>query len=172
MIKVFDDFLPTNEFLSIKNLLLSNSFPWYLNAVIPVEYEEIVKPIKNTTQFTHVFYQDYVVNSPYFSTLSPLISKINPTALLRIKANLLPKSENTIEEHGYHTDFPDTVLGFTSVYYLNTNNGYTKFEDGSLVESVENRLVVFNNNFKHTGSTCTDADLRCVININFIGDSL
>jgi hypothetical protein len=168
-VKVFDEFLPKQDFLSIKGLFLSNSFPWYLNKVIPLEYEGVVEPIKNTTQFTHVFYQDYAVNSPHFSVLSPLINKISPVALLRVKANLLPKSDTIVEEHGYHTDFPDTVQNLTSVFYLNTNNGYTKFEDGTRIDSVENRLVVFNNSLKHTGSTCTDAETRCVLNINYIG---
>ena len=34
----------------------------------------------------------------------------------------------------------------TSILYMNTNNGYTIFENGDKVESVENRLVTFPNN--------------------------
>ena len=36
---------------------------------------------------------------------------------------------------------------------MNTNNGYTKFETGEQVQSVENRLVTFSNHVQHTGST-------------------
>ena len=51
---------------------------------------------------------------------------------------------------------------------MNTNNGYTKFETGEKVESVANRLVTFPNNMMHTGTTCTDEQYRCVMNIDYI----
>ena len=51
---------------------------------------------------------------------------------------------------------------------MNTNNGYTLFEDGTKVDSIANRMVVFDGNTKHTGSTHTDDDrFRFVLNINF-----
>ena len=55
----------------------------------------------------------------------------------------------------------------TGVFYLNTNNGYTYFEGGERVTSVENRLVVFPSSKRHAGTTNTDADFRCVINLNW-----
>jgi hypothetical protein len=42
------------------------------------------------------------------------------------------------------------------------------FEDGTKVDSVANRMVVFDGTTKHTGSTHTDGDrFRFVLNINF-----
>ena len=55
----------------------------------------------------------------------------------------------------------------TSIFYMNTNNGYTKFEDGTKIESVANRLVSFPSNMKHKGSSCTDEKIRVVINFNY-----
>ncbi len=55
----------------------------------------------------------------------------------------------------------------TSIFYVNTNNGYTKFEDGTIVESVANRMVIFPANIKHTGTTCSDEKRRVVINFNY-----
>tara|TARA_B100000287_G_C20388467_1_gene684571 strand:+ start:52 stop:402 length:351 start_codon:yes stop_codon:yes gene_type:complete len=104
--------------------------------------------------------------------LFPFFQKIQPVALIKIKANLNMPTENIIE-HGYHNDIQDGLhLDFikTAVYYLNTNNGYTKFEDGTKVESVQNRLVVFDNKMKHTGTTCTDKPFRMVINFNYVHD--
>ena len=54
----------------------------------------------------------------------------------------------------------------TSIFYMNTNNGYTKFEDGTKIESVANRLVSFPSNMKHKGTSCTDEKTRVVINFN------
>jgi len=50
---------------------------------------------------------------------------------------------------------------------MNTNNGYTKFEDGTKIESVANRMVFFSSNMKHTGTSCTDEKIRVVINFNY-----
>ena len=54
----------------------------------------------------------------------------------------------------------------TVVYYLNTCDGYTHFKDGTRVETIENRAVIFNSQVPHGGSTCTNADNRIVLNIN------
>ena len=65
-----------------------------------------------------------------------------------------------------HVDF-DNFLGKTAIFYVNSNNGYTVFENGLKVDSQENRLVVFNSDLLHAGTTCTDQKIRCVINFNF-----
>ena len=51
---------------------------------------------------------------------------------------------------------------------MNTNNGYTRFEDGTKVESVANRMVTFPNQMMHTGTTTTDSEYRLVINLNYV----
>jgi hypothetical protein len=97
--------------------------------------------------------------------LTPILEKLEIDTLLKAKINLTPKAE-TIYEHGFHTDMKD--LGVTTaIFYLNTNNGYTAFRDGSRVESVANRVVVFDSLTEHTGTTCTDIDPRLVLNINY-----
>ena len=79
--------------------------------------------------------------------LEPLLNKIQPTALIRIKANSYPNT-HIIQEHKMHTDMN---YGMTSIFYLNTNDGYTKFDDGTVIESVQNRLLTFSK----PNHTCT-----------------
>ena len=58
----------------------------------------------------------------------------------------------------------------TSIFYLNTNNGITIFEDTKEeVESVSNRMITFPGYLKHTGTTPTDKDVphRILINFNY-----
>ena len=55
----------------------------------------------------------------------------------------------------------------TAIYYLNTNNGYTKFKKGGKVKSVENRMVVFDSTFEHAAVTSTNVDRRLVVNFNY-----
>ena len=71
-----------------------------------------------------------------------------------------------LHESNLHVDVPDDCK--TSVFYVNTNNGYTKFEDGNKVLSEENRLVIFDGKLKHWGSTnsCSEP-YRIVFNLNY-----
>ena len=58
------------------------------------------------------------------------------------------------------------ALGF--LFYLNDNDGYTKFQNGQVVESKANRAVIFDSPELHTGSTPTDAYGRYVVNLNWV----
>ena len=90
--------------------------------------------------------------------------------ILRIKANLQPKTPK-IEFTPWHHDIDignklkEDVS--TCILYMNTNNGYTELEDGTKIESIENRFAIFSNTLKHRGTTCTDDKKRVVINFNF-----
>ena len=67
-----------------------------------------------------------------------------------------------------HTDFENVKNGLTSIYYVNTNNGGTAFENGKFVKSEQNKLVTFPMHFKHRAVPHTDFSYaRIVININY-----
>lgn len=157
-IKIIKDCLSKQDFTNIKNTLFSDYFPWYLNVGVNT-------PKDNYSQFTHTFYNHYKQNSNLIDILKPIIDILNPLALIRIKANLLIKTEKIIE-HGLHID--QQYKSTTAIFYLNTNNGYTKFENAKKIFSEENKLVIFNNFLKHTGTSCTDKNQRIVINFNYI----
>ena len=162
--EIIDNFLDESSFSILKTLMLSNDFPWYYNeGILSLEDPRI-----NQYQFTHTFYRDNLSLSHNFEILTPIIKKINPVALMRAKANLNPRTEE-IFEHGYHTDYDNPPSNQrTAVFYVNTNNGFTVFEDGTKIESVENRLVSFKTPLVHTGTTCTDVNRRVLINFNYI----
>ena len=68
-------------------------------------------------------------------------------------------------QSAFHRDVDNCI---TAIYYVNTNNGYTEFEsNGMKVNSVENRLVIFDSNEKHRAVTATDTSRRSVINFNY-----
>jgi hypothetical protein len=161
--KVIDNFLDNDTFSSIQSEIYGITFPWFQN-------DHVVSPNMDNTdtwawQLTHVFYLAASPQSRCFPTLEPILKKLNPAAILRIKANLVPRADK-IMEHGFHIDVTH-FKGKTAVYYINSNNGFTVFEDGSKVESIANRMVIFDSTVKHTGTTCTDARNRCVINFNY-----
>ena len=54
------------------------------------------------------------------------------------------------------------------IYYINTTNGGTYFENGETVQSKSNRLVVFNGHLLHRHIYQTDEKARVATNINII----
>jgi hypothetical protein len=168
-VKVFDNYLPD---LVFKNLVHSiTTVPWKYDDIVASEYNDQSTCDKRYDwQMSHHFYNHPFHRSDEFNIIQPLLEKINPVVLYRAKLNLTTVSNN-IEEHGFHVDYEPIEDGkiFTSaVYYLNTNDGYTKFQDGTKIESVANRLVVFPTDLEHTGSTCTNAKNRLVLNLVYI----
>lgn len=165
--KIIDNLLPKEFAEKIKNNLIGENatFPWYYNAsVVAYPLEDNL----NNYQLTHNFYGKHVVCSPSFSIINPLVEYLNPECLLRIKANLNPRT-SVRHTFDYHVDFPTKSSDRkTAIYYVNTNNGVTILEDGTEIESIANRLVIFDTNTLHTGTTCTDQKVRCLINLNYI----
>jgi hypothetical protein len=159
---VQDDFLPLDLFHSIKSVFLGSGFPWYISDNIIGNREE--DPLYGY-QFTHMLYADKTPQSNFYQVILPMIEVLNPSALVKIKANLTPVRSMHYEP-GMHKDVGN-FGGYTSVYYINSNNGYTKFNDGTTVNSVENRLVTFKSSQIHTAGACTDQRYRCVLNLNY-----
>jgi len=159
MIKQIKNVIAKEQAIKIKEDFTSNNFPWYLTKGV------VYKKDKNY-QFTHNFYQNYLLKSNYVDLINPIINVINPSAIIRIKANLIVKN-NKIIEHALHKDIDYAKNYKTAIYYVNTNNGYTKFKNGKKIYSEENKLIVFDGNNEHCGTTCYDEDYRIVINFNY-----
>ena len=159
MFKVEDNYLSLEDHLVLKTIMESDTFPWYFNKgkLIPVNN----KPFDY--QFVHIFYIDNNVNSDYFNRLNPLIKKLEPLSLIRIKANLNPIS-NKLIEFGKHKDQDFKSKG--AIYYLNDNNGYTMIGKNK-VESKANRMLLFDANEEHYGTNSTDCNNRMLINFNY-----
>ena len=166
-IEIYDNYLPGDYFNYLKEMLLTNNsnFSWNYSDFIVNENNNDI----NEFQFVHIFYHHNTPVSPFFNEMTMIFQKLNPLTLINVKGNLLPRTTNNIE-HGMHID----VVGSncqnlrTAILYVNTNNGYTLFEDGTKINSVENRMVIFPTHMRHTGATCTDEKIRVVINFNFL----
>ena len=175
LIDIQDNFLPKREFDHIHDQILGTEmyhFPWILSHIISKD-----KRYADNIQLCHGFYDQHAPLGETFQILYPILQKIQPVAILRIKANLL-MCRDTIIESNMHNDVVDidkyenADFLRTSIFYLNTCDGYTKFENGDKVQSVANRFVSFPQSLKHCGSTCTDQPFRSVINFNYVpGDS-
>lgn len=159
--KVIDNFLSPEEHKRIYDLFLTSyTFPWYYNPSVVNPYGQ---DKETEFQFIHFFSKDGKVSSEYFEFVVPILEKLNADLVFRIKANLSTRTATNIES-GYHVDGFENCK--TVVYYVNSNDGYTKFENGDIVESLENRLLIFDSDMLHTGASCTNEKVRSVINFN------
>jgi len=170
-IKVENNFLSQEKFVEIQNFCMGKELLW--------QYSDNIdnKNDVEKFQFVHMFYENYQPQSQSMNVLTPILELLRPAAIYRIKSNLLTKT-STIIENNFHVDmgFQSEEKGnqwTTSIFYLNTNNGYTEFQDGRIamentkVESVANRMVTFPTNLRHRGTSCTDEKTRVVINFNY-----
>ena len=163
--EIIDNFLPDATHQKFFNLIKSTHFPWFLSKVI--DYAKNDCDELDNYQFSYVFCSErsgQFSSGKYFQAIFPFFEKIKPKKVFIIKANLTLRT-NQIIEHGMHIDHP--LKSKTAVYYVNSNDGYTKFETGEIVESVANRIVIFDSDVKHTGTTCTNALGRFVVNLNY-----
>ena len=164
-IKVENNFLSQEKFVEIQNFCMGKELLW--------QYSDNIdnKNDVEKCQFVHKFYENYQPQSQSMNVLTPILELLRPAAIYRIKSNLLTKT-STIIENKFHVDMgvlPEEKQKqwTTSIFYMNTNNGYTKFENGTKMNSVANRMITFPSNMKHTGTSCTDERTRVVINFNY-----
>ena len=158
MIHIVDNFLPEEEFKSIQSLMMSERFRWFY-------VEGRVREDDGLYHMGHMFFQpDVGSNSDHLDLWNTFMDKVEAKKCKRIKANLTFKTP-TIEVTAFHNDYDDIK---TTVFYINTNNGYTEFESGVRVSSVANRVCIFDSNLKHRGTTHSEGDhKRIVVNFNY-----
>ena len=162
--KIIDNFLDKKVLYQIKEVLESQRFHWFFCDEVSTKE----KKGKDNYYFFHDFYVrvDGVPQpiSNYFKLVLPILNKIEVKALIRVKANLYTYAGTQIE-HGFHRDQTYSHKG--AILTINSNNGYTLFKDGTKIESIENRLLLFDPSEEHSSATCTDSAKRINININY-----
>ncbi len=160
VIKIQDDLLTLEENKDLWDNLMR--IPWSICSDIlgkDLQCDEL-----DNMQFQNLMYSSDAPRGNGFWIVSPILNKLPIASLCRVKVNFNPRRDRIIK-HGFHIDFPFECT--TAIYYVNSNDGCTTFEDGTVVESVANRLVTFPSTMKHTGSTCTNAKGRMVVNLNY-----
>ena len=167
-IDIQDNFLDSQYCENLKNLFLSNRIGWTYGEVVTDDVYTSDSNLDNV-QFGHMIYDNDSPVSPFYDEFIDFVNKIPVATTCKIKVNMNPRTHKIIE-HGLHTDLPYRCK--TGILYLNTNDGYTIFEDGTKIESVENRFVSFDSNIKHSGTSCTNQQVRLVVNINYFAPDL
>ena len=117
-----------------------------------------------------MIYDEDVIQSRYYDHFAGIfLPKIKQVceikSLIRIKTNFYPRTTEMFE-HGRHVDYEFENKG--ALLSLNTCDGFTRLEDGTKVESIENRILFFDPGQKHNSSTTTNERGRFNINFNYL----
>ena len=171
MFERIDNFLPQDTFHNMQSLLLNGDekqvMPWFYRFAI-ADYDDTEGFVFGNDIFNRGDIPDM---SLYQEIGVPVISRLPMNHLIRIKVNChtrqtLRDSEN-YPKCRFHTD---TIRDKHTVGILSINNcnGYTEFEDGTILESKENSMVIFDGVIKHRSVGQTDENIRVNININYV----
>ena len=168
-VQIFNNFLDQEVFLEIKKFIMSPRCQWrYVNYIAHKDGRDN----DNDGYFVHSFkdchpqtFEDRFPESPHFPLIAKILDKIQYRNILRIRSSLYPRRD-VQKSDPFHIDynFPHRVC----IFYVNTNNGYTMFENGEKIPSVENQLATFDGSEKHCSVVQTDTPARYIVNINIL----
>ena len=182
---IIENFLPEYQCKSLEDTVLSSDFPWYFNSKLNVTEKNVIKP-KTRNYLGNYYFYHYAywrqnpnfpergsATSRYLDAFIPILNKLSIPLdnVNRIKVNLYPRT-NQLVHHLSHQDYTSKNqqrFGMrTALYYLNTNNGFTKF-DGTFkrVKSKRNRIVLFDGSNPHHSTTTTNVNYRISVNYDY-----
>jgi len=154
------NFLPTDQFNELKNLVCDIDFPWRIR-------ERMANTDKNI-YFTHSFYNENKITSQLYNHyIIPILKKLDCKAVIQVRANMF--LNNLFKKSGWHEDYP-LIICNTAILYLNNCNGGTELKVGNKIKFIkaeENKLLLFNSNTLHRSCTSTDVKRRYIINFNY-----
>ena len=167
MYRVIDNVLSEDNLINIEqNVLESPIFAAYQSTAS--QQSNNVYDVLMSRVFYSSYYPLCEYNREYLSYFHPLLDKVvDGGFLLRVSLNLTFATPNPyVSEFHVDTDVPNSR---TCVYYLNSNNGGTKFQkSGEIVQSQRNRCVMFPSHLSHAAVNTTNTKLRWVLNINYL----
>lgn len=190
MLKVIDNFLNKSYHKELLELMNSWDFPWYYNSHI--SYETGKAPGGDNrfyeTGFSHVFW-DYRTGGLRESSfawlwkagLTQIQDAANQETIVRSRGDMTMYVHKPFE-HDPHIDF--NFSNISTILYINDSSGDTVFykekvnrhediaeiKDFNEVDRVTpkaNRLVMFQGDYVHTGSSPHNHKNRILINSNF-----
>ena len=181
-VKVIDNFLDAYAFHEIqKTIVYNDQFELFINTKVAFDNMVHATRVNNPDgmkeaeenkwnyYFNHTFYNKDMPTSRYtekiLNLIVPKFQSFEYHSLIRAKVNMYPNTSE-IKEHQQHIDYPFPHTA--ALFSLNTCDGFTRMSDGTKVDSVENRLIIFDGSTLHNSSTTTNSKARYNINFNFL----
>ena len=173
---VIDNFLPEDDFNKLIGIINSDNFGWFKADGIS-DTDSTMNTTLNYLDnyyFVHMVYVNYRITSTYFDNIMEIVDDRlkkrlggNYNMLHRIKVNMYPRTHE-VQVHPWHQDSQEIPHLGGALLMLNTCDGYTGFADGTEVDSVANRMVIFDSTEKHFSTSCSNTQTRMTMNFNYL----
>ena len=172
-IQIIDNFLNQDDFEELKLFLMSPRSQWrFVHFIAHKDGRDQDKDgyfVHSFTDRDPTSFKERFSVSPDYQKVSRLMEcikkKLNYREILRVRSSLYPRREKQ-KPDPFHVDY--NFNHKVCIFYVNTNNGFTLFENGEKVNSVANRLMIFDGLEKHCSVVQTDTAARYIININIL----
>ena len=160
--KIVDNFLEDKLYQDIKTFITSENIPWYLRK------EDTINSYNKNGYYTFSYFNQNCINHPMFNKhIEPILNKLNTEFPIEVRANLTHRDKDAIESD-YHIDRPFKCM--SAILFLTSCNSKTilKIDNKEKkVDSVENRILIFDSNILHKVKYQTNIHKRYLINFNY-----
>ena len=168
--RIIDDILSEDDLIKIEQNVLQAPIFKAFESTASSQSDNVYDVMMSRVFFSSFYSKKQLAgfDEEYLPYFYPIIDRIpDLKVLLRVSLNLtFATPEPNVSQ--FHID-NHIQNSFTNIFYLNSNNGGTKFEkSGDVVQSQRNRLVMFPSFLKHAAVNTTDTKLRWVLNINYV----
>ena len=173
--KIIDNCLPEQDFLELVSHIIPqtqfvDTIAW--NMAPSVTQEQKLDSNNNDFYFMSMAYTNDTPVGPLWEFIVPCLNVLAPLmnirSVMRVKGNWFPPT-SVAYDHIPHKDYAEEfgeIKG--AILSLNTCDGWTRLEDRTKVDSVANRLLLFNSSELHNSSTTTNPKGRFNINFNYL----
>jgi hypothetical protein len=181
---IIDNALSSEQFDDLVDWISSNVFPWYHQDTVAYDNTDNIsafgaeekllrlvpltesQKVYNFALMHRVFENEQMqCSSETWQKVLPILGVLGVESLIRIKINYYPRTPKIVH-HKNHRDLDFKHKG--AIFYLNESDGLTVLEDGTEIESVPNRLVLFDSSRPHHSTTTTNTNRRLNINFNYM----
>ena len=171
MYRIIDNVLSEDDLIKIEQNVLQAPIFKAFDSTATSQSDNVYDVMMSRVFFSSYYSKKQLAgfDEEYLPYFYPLLNKIVSGFLLRVSLNLTFATPNPyVSEFHIDNDLPNS---HTCVYYLNSNNGGTKFRDSDyIVQSQRNRGVMFPSHLSHAAVNTTDTKLRWVLNINYVSN--
>ena len=157
--KTIQNFLSTDSFKEIKDLVINQDFPWRRRNHMAGDNDKMY--------FTYSFYNAMEVSSGlYKSHILSVLQKLEAVAPVEVRANM--SISELYEVSGWHCDYK--LKCKSAILYLNSCDGGTELkinDETVFIKSEANKMLIFDADVLHRGITSKKEPIRYIINFNY-----
>ena len=180
MIKVLDNFIPTNRQNDLEQFIMSEFFRWYWNKTTIYNENKRKKWKTKNTIDTGQFVSDILgvrtdkqitdYAKELYKGMKTIFKNINFDDTIRVKSNLNTNKTGykKTSHQPIHNDIDNKSKKKSIIYYVNDSDGDTIFFDDKLKETKrvkpkKGRAIIFDSHILHCGCNPIKNDKRIVI---------